>query len=131
MDTRLHQNQTVFGIDVLAAALQMLADGDGLLDQMVEILGDFWGHALRLEDSEDLVAGDASDLGDAVRVTQNHTDLRGAETLLGEFDDVLGDLLGCGLLPGWHGASVGQRRARDTLARIVHATHDCERLMGC
>ena len=42
---------------------------------------DFQISYLRLEDSEDLVAGDASDLSDAVRVTQNHTDLRGAETL--------------------------------------------------
>ena len=51
----------------------MLADGDRLLDQMVEVLGDVRGQTLRLQDAQDLVAGDEANLSDAVRVSQDHT----------------------------------------------------------
>lgn len=35
MDTGFDENQTVLGVLVLAITFKMLADGDGLLDQMV------------------------------------------------------------------------------------------------
>lgn len=41
MDAGLNQNQAVFGVLVLAVALQVLAHSDGLLDQVVKILRDF------------------------------------------------------------------------------------------
>ncbi len=40
MDTGLDQNETELGIEVLAVNLQMLTDGNGLLDQEVQILRD-------------------------------------------------------------------------------------------
>ena len=54
-----------------------------------------WGRGRGLtyaEDTEDLVAGDALDEGDAVGVTENDTDLRGGHTLLGELGDHVEDL---------------------------------------
>ena len=39
MDTGLDKDKTVLGILVLAIALEMLADGDCLLNQLVEVLG--------------------------------------------------------------------------------------------
>ena len=60
----------------LPVPLEMLADGDGLLDQVVEVLGDGRSEALRLQDTQDLVAGDKTHLGDTVRVTQDHTCVR-------------------------------------------------------
>ena len=47
VDTGLDKNETVLGVDVLAVAFQVLADADGLLDKMVEILRDFRGHSLK------------------------------------------------------------------------------------
>lgn len=41
MDAGFDQNQAVLGVAVLAVALKMLADGDGLLDQVVQVLGNF------------------------------------------------------------------------------------------
>lgn len=41
VDSGLNQNQSVFGILVLAALLQMSANVDCLLDQTVDILGNF------------------------------------------------------------------------------------------
>ena len=38
MNTALDQNQTELGVTVLSVALQVLSDGDGLLDQEVHIL---------------------------------------------------------------------------------------------
>ena len=67
----------------------MLANADGLLDQMVEILGKVGRETLGLEHAQDLAARDESHLGDTVRVTQDDTDLRGRETLLGQLVDLL------------------------------------------
>ena len=62
MDPALNQNEPELGISVLPVPLKMLPDGDGLLDQVVAILGQLWGHALALQDTEDLVAGNETDL---------------------------------------------------------------------
>ena len=51
----------------------------------------------RLENSEDLVTGDALDLGNAVGVTEDNADLRRGHALLGELEDLVGDLLRGGL----------------------------------
>ena len=57
----------------LTVAFEMLADGDGLLDEEVQILGDVGGETLRLQDAQDLVAGNKADLSDTVRITEYHT----------------------------------------------------------
>ena len=54
---------------------------------------------LALQHAEDLVAGDKAHLGNSMRVTEGDTDLGWGETLAGEFDDVLDDLVGGGLEP--------------------------------
>jgi len=123
MDTRLHQNQAELRVGVLAHSLQMLSDAHGLLDQMVEVLGDLGGHSLRLEDANDLVAGDATHLSHTVLVAKNHTDLRGAESFTRQLHDLLLHVAAGHLQPGGHGATIGQRRARNALSGIVHATH--------
>ena len=50
---------------------------------------------------------DDTDLGNAVGVAQDDTDLRGSSTLLGELADLLDDLLGGGLEPRRGSARVG------------------------
>lgn len=45
-----------------------------------------------------------------MRVTEGDTDLGWGETPAGEFDDVLDDLVGCGLEPRWWGAAVWKGR---------------------
>lgn len=47
MDTGLDQNETEFAILVLAVALKVLADGDSLLDQKVQVLRDLRGEAYK------------------------------------------------------------------------------------
>jgi hypothetical protein len=41
VDTGLDENKSVLGILILAALLQVASDVDGLLDQAVDVLGDF------------------------------------------------------------------------------------------
>lgn len=41
MDSALDQDQPEFGILVFPVPLEMLSDGNGFLNQMVQILGDF------------------------------------------------------------------------------------------
>ena len=51
------------------------------------------GRTLSLEDTENLVAGHETDLGDAVRVTKGDTDLGWGEALSSKLCDVLDDVL--------------------------------------
>ena len=62
MDSALDKNQSELGVLVLPVPLKMLPDGHGLLDQIVAVLGELWGHTLALQDAEDLVASDESHL---------------------------------------------------------------------
>lgn len=123
MDTGLDENETELGVLVLAVALKMLADLDGLLDEHVQILGDLGGEAVGLEDADDLLAGDGLDLGDAVGVTEDDADLGGGEALLGELADVLLDLLGGDLEPRGGSALVGASGLGDALSGCVKTAH--------
>ena len=51
----------------------MFADSDSLLDEAVEILGEVGCQTFSLQDPQDLVAGDETDLGNTMGVTQDHT----------------------------------------------------------
>ena len=62
MDSALNKNEPELSILVLPVPLQMLPDGDCLLDQVVDVLRESRGHPLTLQDTEDLVAGDESHL---------------------------------------------------------------------
>ena len=104
----------------------MLAHGDGLLDQVVEVLGERGRQAVGLQDAEDLVARDGLDLRDAEAVAEGHADLGGREALLGELADVVAHVLRLHLDPGRGLAAVGRRRGGDALALSVHAAHVSE-----
>jgi len=99
VDTRLDENQSELGVLVLSISLKMLADSDGLLDQHVQVFWNLWGEAIGLEDSENLVTSNHLHLGDAVRISEDDTDLRWSSTLLRELADLVDDLLGGGLQP--------------------------------
>lgn len=75
VDPALNQNQPKLRVLVLSVPLQMLTDGNSLLDQMVQILRNFRCQTMRLEDTEDLVASDALNLGNPVRIPKNDTNL--------------------------------------------------------
>lgn len=99
MDTALDQNQTELGILVLAISLEVLANSDGLLDQVVQIFGQGWGKSLLLQDAKNLVAGHPTDLGDTVPITQHDTDLRRTQTLLGQLANLLDNIVGSQFKP--------------------------------
>ena len=62
MDPALDQNKPELGIPVLPVPFKMLPNGNGLLDQVVAVLGQLWGHTLALQDAQNLIAGDETDL---------------------------------------------------------------------
>ena len=92
--------------------------------QVVDVLREIGGKSLGLEDAEDLVSGDESDLGNSVAVPEDDADLGRGQTLLGQLEDLLLDVVGGQLQPGGDCAAERQSRLGNTLARCVHTTHD-------
>jgi hypothetical protein len=116
VDTGLNANEAELSVLVLAELFKMLADLDGLLDEMVEVLGNLGGKAGLLKNTEDLGAGDSLNLGDTVGVSEGDTDLGGAGSLLGELDDLFNDVVGADLNPTGGALAVGQAAAGNTFA---------------
>jgi len=99
VNSALNENKTELGVLVLAVLLQMLSDGNGLLNEVIQILRDGRCKTIGLQDSQDLVSSHVSHLGDTVRISENDTNLRWSQTLLGQFADMVRNLRGCDLQP--------------------------------
>jgi len=99
VNSALNKDEMELGVLVLSVSLEMLTDRDGLLDQMIEVLWDFRGNTLDLKDSQNLRTSDALNLGDTHGVSEGDTDLRRSETLLGELEDLLNNILRLKLQP--------------------------------
>ena len=76
VDPGLDENEAELGVLVFAAPLQVLADGDGFLDEEVDVLWKVGGKSLPLEDTQDLVTSHETDLDDNVGTPQNDTNLK-------------------------------------------------------
>lgn len=116
VDSGLDQNQSELGVLVLSVSLQVLSDRDSLLDQEVQVLWDLWSQTVGFQDSQDLVTGDNSGLGDSVSVSQDNTNLRWGQTLSGVLDDLLDNLVGRQLEPSWSVSRVWESRGGDTFS---------------
>jgi len=123
VDTALNKNQAELGVLILTVALQMLTHLNSLLDKHVQILRDFRGKTMGLEDTHNLLTGNRADLGDTVGVTEDDTNLGGGKTLLGELADVLLNVGARHLAPTGGSAFVRAGTLRDTLSWCVHASH--------
>lgn len=111
VNARLDEDEAELGVLVLAVALEVLAHGDGLLDEVVEVLRELRREAVLLEKAEDGAAGDGLHLGNAVGVTEDDADLRRGEALLGELADERIDIVGSDLEPRRRRALVREGRA--------------------
>lgn len=76
----------------------------------------------RQDDNLNKRTSDNLDLGNAVAVTEDNTNLRRGSTLSGELADLVDDLLGGGLQPGRSRTAVGNSRGANTLSLAVHTT---------
>ena len=88
MDSALDEDEAEFAVLILSVSLQVLPNVHGLLDQVVEVLGDLRSETVLLQDSEDLVSGDSLNLRNTVVVSEDDTDLRGGGALLGELNNL-------------------------------------------
>jgi len=75
VDSGFNENESEFGVLVFSVALEMLSDGNGLLDQHVKVLWDFGCETAGFQDSQDLVTGNNLDLGDTMAVSKDNSDL--------------------------------------------------------
>jgi len=120
------QDESEFGVFVLAVALEVLSDSYGLLDQHVEIFWDFWCKTVRLQDSQNLVTSNDLNLRDTMTIPQHNTNLRRCGTLSRKLADIVDDGLRGGLEPGGHGAGVWDRGGADAFAFAVKTAHLCD-----
>lgn len=67
--------------------------------------------------------GDDLHLRNAVAITENDADLRRGCTLLCKLANLIDDLIGCGLKPGWGSARVWDGGARYALRGISGQRH--------
>lgn len=111
VNSALDKNKVELRVLILSVLLQMLADRNSLLDQVIKVLGDLGGHTLGLQDSQDLSTSNTLDLRDTEGVSQGNTDLRGGHTLLRQLQDMLSDVLGLDLQPRRRSSLIGQSRA--------------------
>ena len=116
VDSALDKNESEFSVLILSVLLHVLSHVDGLLDEMVEVLGDLGSESVLLQDSEDLIACHSLDLGDTVVVSEHNTDLGGGAALLGELHDLLHEVVGGDLHPTRRSGSEGEASSCDTFA---------------
>ena len=88
MDSALDEDEAELAVLILSVSLQVLPNVHGLLDQVVEVLGDLRSETVLLQDSEDLVSSDSLNLRNTVVVSEDDTDLRGGGALLGELNNL-------------------------------------------
>ena len=74
MNTRLDADKSELGVGILSLLLQVLANLDSLLDEVVEVFGDLGGKTRLLQDSEDFATGDAFNLRDSMAISESNTD---------------------------------------------------------
>jgi hypothetical protein len=111
----------------------------------VVVLSGIGSRTVRLQDAKDLVTcseqklacaispkrlaespkhtGDDADLGNALGVTEDDTDLRRSGTLLSQLADLVNDLVGVGLEPRGRSARVGDGGGADALSLAVKTAH--------
>lgn len=93
----------------------------------VQILRNLGSKSIGLEDTHNLLPGHSVDLGNAVRITKNNTNLGGGKTLLGKLADMLFDIRSGDLAPAGWGAFVRLGTLGDALSWCVHASHAVKR----
>eukprot|EP01028_Stygiella_incarcerata_P001279 TRINITY_DN120_c0_g1_i3.p1 TRINITY_DN120_c0_g1~~TRINITY_DN120_c0_g1_i3.p1 ORF type:complete len:124 (+),score=13.94 TRINITY_DN120_c0_g1_i3:147-518(+) len=118
MNTAFHENKAELGILILTELLKMLANSDSLLDQMVQVFWDFRSHAFNLQEAKDFLASHTLHLSNAIRVTEEHSNLRGSQTSPGKLLDLVDHVLGRGLQPRGGRPLVREGSARDTLSVV-------------
>lgn len=87
-------------------------------NEEVEVLGDGGSQTLRLEDTQNLVSSHEADLGDTLRVTQLHADLRRCEASTCKLDDLLDYLFRRSLEPRRRRTLVRERAGGDPLPLV-------------
>jgi len=123
VNTTLDENKSELGILVLSVFLQVLSYSNSFFDKMIQILWNLRSKSVGFQNSHNLVSCDVLYLCNSVRVSEDHTNLRWSETLLGKSADVLVYLLRRGCEPRWWTSFVWSSALRDTFSSTIRATH--------
>jgi len=123
VDAALDEDEAELAVLVLPVDLQVLPHLHGFLDEHVQILGNFRSQAVGLQDADDFLTRDRLDLGDAVGIAQDDSDLGRIQPLLGQLAHVVFDVGGRYLQPRRRRALVRQGATGDSLTGSVHTTH--------
>lgn len=123
VNSAFNENQSVLGSGVLTELVEMFADADCLLDQVVEIFRELRGHSFFLQNAENLGPGDFFNLRHTLHISEVDADLRGGESLLGQFFNELDNVAGSEVNPCWGALAIRKTSSGDALALGVHFRH--------
>jgi len=123
VDPRFDQDEAKFGILILAVTLKVLANRNSLFNEVVEVFRDVGSKSVGFENTEDFIAGDILHLGNAMRVAELDTNLRGLEALLGKLENLFADFFGSGLEPRRRSTAIRESGTRNPLSWSMHSTH--------
>lgn len=125
MDSGLDQNKSEFAILVGSLLLNMLSHVDGLLDQVVEVLGQRWSHSVDLQNSQNLRSSHALNLRNAVLISQKNANLRWGRASLSQLNHLVSQVLSGNMNPAGWGLSVWKTSSGNTFSLAMHSTHFC------
>lgn len=116
MNSALYEDKSELSVLILSVFLHMLPYVNSLLDQVVKVFGNFRGKSVLLQNSKNLAASDTLNLGDAVVVSEDDTDLGRRTSLFGQLDDLFDQVGGINLDPAGRGLSVRKTSSGNTFA---------------
>jgi hypothetical protein len=76
VNSRFDEDKSEFTVFIGSEFLDMLSDVNGLLDKMVKIFWNGWSNSVKLQNSQDFLSSDSTDLGDTVLISEEDTNLR-------------------------------------------------------
>lgn len=99
VNTRLDKNEAELGVAVLAVPVEVLTDGNGFLNEHVQIFGELGGEAVGLKDAHNFVPRHGLDLCHALGITKVDADLGRDHALLRQLANLVTDLRRADLQP--------------------------------
>ncbi len=123
VNSGFNENQSELAIFISTKLLNMFANVNSFLYQVIEIFRNWRSNAVDLQNSKDLWSCYSFNLRNTILISKGNTDLRGSWTTFCHLDNLLNEIICWDLDPTWRSLSVRKTSARDTFSTWMHSAH--------